>query len=412
MGVEVALTDTAIKALKPRKIRYYKTDGRGLSAEVFPSGSIAWRYRYQLAGKTEKVTLGRYPGVSLRDARQRRDELALKVAKGKSPAAEKRTGTLAINFETTVKDFAERYYKEVILRDRKDPDHLYRYFVNEIYPFLGNRRLVDVSASDIQAIVFRKRDNGFESAAAQIRNLFKRLFDYAIACQIVPLNPANATPMRFITRARPRTRALSPPEVEKYLRTLYASNIRRQFKLSLHLILLTLVRKSELRLARWSHLDFSTNQWSIPEDLAKNGIAHTVYLSQQVRSMFEELRKLAGDSELVLPGRGSLTRPFSANAMNQALGAITFPIDPFTIHDLRRTASTILHEQGFPSDVIEKALNHTIGGIRGVYNRAAYAEQRRQMLQSWADFIDTLFSEHGQASQQRRRNEKASNQKA
>jgi integrase len=386
----MALTDAAIKALKPRETRYYVTDGRGLSVEVFPSGSISWRYRYQLAGKTEKVALGRYPGVSLKDARQRRDELALRVAKGKSPAAEKRTGTLAINGETTMKDFAERYYKEVILKDRKDPAQIHRYFVNEIYPPLGHRRLVDVSASDIQAIVFRKRDNGFESAAAQIRNLFKRVFDYAIACQIVSLNPALATPMRFITRARPRTRALSPLEVEKYLKTLYASNIRRQFKLSLHLILLTLVRKSELRLARWSHFDFSRNEWTIPEDLTKNGKAHTVYLSRQARLMFEELKNLAGNSELVLPGRGSLTRPFSGNAMNQALGAITFPIDPFTIHDLRRTASTLLHEQGFPSDVIEKALNHTIGGIRGVYNRAAYAEQRRQMLQSWAGFVDTL----------------------
>ncbi len=106
--------------------------------------------------------------------------------------------------------------------------------------------------------------------------------------------------------------------------------------------------------------------------------------------MFEELRQLAGDSELVLPGRGSLTRPFAANALNQAMGAMSFPIPPFTIHDLRRTGSTILHEQGFSSDVVEKALNHTIGGVRGVYNRAEYADQRKVMLQSWADYISGL----------------------
>jgi hypothetical protein len=92
------------------------------------------------------------------------------------------------------------------------------------------------------------------------------------------------------------------------------------------------------------------------------------------------------------PGRGSHTRPFSGNAMNQAMGAITFPINPFTIHDLRRTASTLLHEQGFPSDVIEKALNHSIGGVRGVYNRAQYSEQRKQMLQSWADYVGLLIN--------------------
>ena len=106
--------------------------------------------------------------------------------------------------------------------------------------------------------------------------------------------------------------------------------------------------------------------------------------------MFEELKGLAGDSEVVLPGRGSHSRPFSGNAMNQALGATTFPIDPFTIHDLRRTASTLLNEQGFPSDVVEKSLNHTIGAVRGVYNRAQYADQRKHMLQCWADYVTSL----------------------
>lgn len=368
------------------------TDGRGLSIEVFPSGAMAWRYRYQLGGKTEKVALGRYPDISLRDARLKRDELAILVAKGLSPASQKRSGNLTNHREVTVRDFAERYYKEVVSKDRQDPSQLYRYFVKEIYPPLGNRRLAEVTALDIQQIVFRKRDNGFEAAAAQIRNLFKRLFDYAITCQIVSLNPAHATPTRFITRARSRTRALSPDEIKKYLRTLYGSNIRRQFKIALHLILLTLVRKSELGLARWSHVDLAIGEWTVPGYLTKNKKPHTIYLSSQVSRMFGELKNLAGDSEFVLPGRGSHTRPFSGNAMNQAMGAITFPINPFTIHDLRRTASTLLHEQGFPSDVIEKALNHSIGGVRGVYNRAQYSEQRKQMLQSWADYVGLLIN--------------------
>lgn len=206
------------------------------------------------------------------------------------------------------------------------------------------------------------------------------------------MNPAHATPTRFITRARSRIRALSPDEIKKYLRTLYASNIRRQFKIALHLILLGLVRMSELRLARWSHVDLAIGEWTIPEYLTKNKKPHTIYLSSQVSRMFCELKALAGDSEFVLPGRGGHTRPFSGNAMNQAMGAITFPINRFTIHDLRRTASTLLHEQGFPSDVIEKALNHSIGGVRGVYNRAQYSEQRKQMLQSWADYVGLLIN--------------------
>jgi integrase len=142
--------------------------------------------------------------------------------------------------------------------------------------------------------------------------------------------------------------------------------------------------------ARWINVNFEAGEWVIPEAQSKTGKPHTVYLSTQVGKMFEELQQLAGDSELVLPGRGSLNKPFAANALNQAMGAMNFPIPPFTIHDLRRTGSTILHEQGFPSDVVEKALNHTIGGVRGIYNRAEYADQRKAMLQSWADYISAL----------------------
>jgi len=116
------------------------------------------------------------------------------------------------------------------------------------------------------------------------------------------------------------------------------------------------------------------------------------YLSTQAQTLFKELKPLASSSVWVLPGRGTLAKPFASNALNQALKVSLQgqEIPAFTIHDLRRTASTLLHEQGWPSDVVEKALNHTIGGVRGVYNRAEYAEQRKEMLQFWADFIDRL----------------------
>jgi integrase len=384
------LTELQIKALKPQPIRYAVSDGRGLALEMMPTGAASWRYRYQFKGKTEKVSLGKYPLVSLKAARAKRDELAKAVHEGKSPAKQKQLEKFALANSTSVFDFSERYFKEVIEKDRKNTKQLRRYLEKEIYPAFGTWSLRDVTAQDVQRIVFRKRDNGFESAAAQLRNLLKRIFDYAIVCGVVTVNPAHATPMRFITRARPRTRSLSPDEMKIYLQILYRSNIRRQFKLTLHIILLTLVRKSELLQARWVNIDLKAGEWLIPEAQSKTGKPHTVYLSTQVKAMFKELQQLAGDSELVLPGRGSLTRPFAANALNQAMGAMSFPISPFTIHDLRRTASTRLHEMGFPSDVIEKSLNHTIGGVRGVYNRAEYAEQRKDMLQKWAEYVEEL----------------------
>lgn len=389
----MALTDMAIRALKPKDKRYYVTDDRGLCLEVFPTGSMAWRYRYRLHGKLEKVALGRYPAMSLKTARGKRDELAAMVAQGGSPAKQKQLRKQALALTTTVQEFGERYFEDVVKRDRKDPSNIRRYLDKEIYPELGERPMREVTAVDVQSLVFRKRDHGHEAAAAEIRNLIKRVFDYAIVRGVAEKNPALALPTRFITRARPRTRALASNEIRAYLQTLYQSNLRRQFKLALHLFLITMVRKSELLLAQWEHVNFDTGEWEIPAENSKTGQPHIVYLSRQAIELFQELKALAGGSELIMPGRGSLTRPFAHNALNHALSGIHFPMEPFTIHDLRRTASTHLHEAGFPSDVVEKALNHTLGGMRGVYNRAKYAEQRRAMLQFWADYVDGLMNE-------------------
>jgi len=354
---------------------------------------LSWLFRYRFKGRPEKVSLGRYPGLSLKAARSERDKQATLLAGGSSPAGEKRLAKMAITRDCTTGEFSERYYRDIVLRDRKDPSDMRRYLDNEIIPALGQKPLRQVTAADVQTLVFRKRDNGKESAAAQIRNLIKRVFDYAVVCGVAQANPAMALPTRFITKVRTRTRALTPDEIRIYLHTLYRSNIRRQFKLALHLILLTLVRKSELLLAQWKDVDLEGGEWNIPAENSKTEQPHTVYLSRQATELFQELKALAGGSVWVMPGRSGLSKPFSHNAMNQAMGSITFEIPPFTIHDLRRTGSTLLHEKGFAWDVIEKALNHQIKGVRGVYNRAEYAEQRRQMLQCWADFVEDLATE-------------------
>jgi integrase len=204
-----------------------------------------------------------------------------------------------------------------------------------------------------------------------------------------------ALPMRHVFKSKSRDRALSPEEIRDFLRAAIESNIRRQFKIGLHLILLTMVRKSELLLARWADVHLDEGEWHIPAENSKTGKPHIVYLSRQAVGLFRELHSLAGGSELVMPGRGSLTKPFAHNAINTALKTALQgqEVPAFTVHDLRRTGSTLLHENGWPSDVVEKALNHTIGGVRGVYNRAEYADQRREMLQFWADFIEKLLND-------------------
>jgi integrase len=362
------------------------SDGRGLSLDILPSGKMAWLYRYSLQGERGKVTLGGYPDLTLRKAREKRDELAAQVASGKSPAMEEKQRRAGRSTNPTTREFGEGFYKEQVLRRWKDPKAIRRYLDNEIFPTLGEKVLRDVNALDVQALVYRKRDNGQVQAAMQLRNVIKQMFAYAIETQLVTVNPAVMVATRYIGKARKRSRVLTQSEIRLYLRTIYQSNIRRQFKLALHIILLTLSRKSELLLARWEHVNFEAGEWLIPEENAKGGKPH-------VAAMFLELKTLAGDSELVMPGRGSLRRPFATNALNKALEGLTFEMDPLTIHDLRRTGATLLTENGFNRDVIEKALSHEAGGIRAVYIVAEYADQRKKMLQWWGDYVEGIVNE-------------------
>lgn len=391
----MALTDAVVKALKPQGgLRQSKADGNGLLLDVTPAGVKSWVFRYRLNGKREKLVIGRYPEVSLKEARSERDKYAAMVRQGKSPFTERKLAREGFSANPTVREFAERYYTEQIVKNWKEPKHIRRYLDNEIIPAFGTMQLSQLTPLDVQKLVYRKRDNGQVAAAIQLRGTIKRMFDYAIETRLVTANPAAMVATRYIGKARKRSRVLRPEEIRKYLRTIYDSNIRKQFKLALHIILLTLVRKSELLFAKWEHINFDIGEWLIPAENAKTAKPHIVYMSKQVSEMFRELKSLAGDSDFVLPGRGRTTRPFAKNALNKALEGLTFEdMDPLTIHDLRRTGATLLTEHGFNKDVIEKALSHEKEGIRAVYVIAEHAEERKKMLRWWADYVDGLMNE-------------------
>lgn len=221
----------------------------------------------------------------------------------------------------------------------------------------------------------------------------KRLFAYAIARGKTQFNPAAAIEARVIATARSRDVALSTPEIGKLLRGIYQSSIKRQHKLALHLLILSMVRKSELLNARWSEVDFDKVEWSIPAERMKKDKPHLVPLSTQALAMFEELRALSSGSEWVLPTRNSLKQPLSKSTLNVVVRSLDLDVQDFVIHDFRRTASTHLHEAGFNSDWVEKALAHEQQRVRGVYNRAEYLTQRREMLEWWADFVDAQIDD-------------------
>jgi integrase len=387
----MALTEAALKALKPGEKVYTVADGRGLYVEVFPTGGMVWRVRYRRNGKVEKLTVGKYPALSLKHARLKRDEAATAAALGASPAQRKQEAKRLPDHEPTVAEFAEQFWRDIQAKARKNSGPLRRSLDVDILHLIGERPIAQLTTADVREVIWRKKEQGFDAAAGLVRGLLKRLCDYAVTCGHLPGNPVAALPMRHVFNAKSRERALSSEEVGIFWRAVAEAEMGRAIKAALHLLLLTMSRKSELLLARWTEVHFAEAEWHIPAEHSKTGKPHIVYLSRQALALFQELKELAGGSELVLPGRWSLTKPYAHTTLNNGLKEAMRGrcVPEFTVHDLRRTAATLLHEQGWPSDVVEKALNHTAQGVRGVYNRAQYAEQRRQMLQHWANFVES-----------------------
>lgn len=424
-GRTMPLTDTKLKNLQTAEKPRSSADGGGLFIEVMPGGTKTWRLRYRLHGKQEKVTLGEYPAWSLAEARRWREAAKELAHRGVSPMALTRgdpvatdlppaTAELAMQFVSrwcpravakqkaadqarresdSVEAFALRWFEEIAKPSNSNPRNIERLLRKDVFPAIGAKPVDEVSVEDVLHITDRIKARGANQMALQTRNVLKRLFAYAIARQKTRFNPAAAIEARFIATARSRDVALSADEIGKLLRAIYQSNINRAYKLGLHLLMLCMVRKSELIEARWTELDFTLREWTIPAERMKKDKAHVVPLSDQAVAMFEELRTLAGDSPWVFPSRNDPRRPISKSTLNTAIRGLEVDVQDFVIHDFRRTASTHLNEHDFNSDWIEKALAHEPKGIRGVYNKAEWKESRRQMLKWWADFVDSHIEE-------------------
>ncbi|HDR9504988.1 integrase [Burkholderia cepacia] len=389
------LTDTRVKALQPKAARYPVSDGGGLILEVMPSGSKFWRYRYSLHGKRQPpVTIGEYPAVSLAAARERARRYAEIVAGGVSPVADARKDRGTTKALNTVREFAA-YWLEQQMADKSAEYQrtTKRALEKDVYPALGSKPVSEVTPGDVLAICDRIKKRGAPKMALHTRNVIKRMYEYAIARQLVTINPAQAVVARFIATQESRDRVLSPDELGHVLRVVYASSIRRPLKLAIHLLVLTMVRKSELIEARWSEFDLDAAVWRIPSDRMKKPREHWVYLAPQAVLMLRELYETRTSKQYVFPSSRGGDRPIAKSTLNQAVRALDMEVQHFVLHDFRRTASTHLHEMGQPSDAIEKALSHTITGIKGVYNRAEYAEQRRQILALWAAFVEAQIDE-------------------
>ncbi|PEQ10216.1 integrase [Novosphingobium sp. PC22D] len=391
------LTDTAIKALKSRKKLYKVSDRDGMYVVVQPSGAIVFRYDYRLNGRRETLTLGRYgpDGLSLARAREKLIDAKRAISEGRSPAQEKQHDKRRLKEAKRFGEFGEKWFQESRMADstRAMRRSIYE---RDILPTFRNRLLTEITPDDLRMMCGKVKDRGAPATAVHVRDIVKLIFAFAILHGEKVANPADEVGPASIATFVPKDRSLSPAEIRVTLGQLEHVPTLPTIRLGMKLFLLTMVRKSELQDATWDEVDFENAVWSIPKERMKRSKAHNVYLSQQAIDIFIALKTCAGNSRYVLPSRYDADAPMSRATFNRITTAVVarakkegLPLEPFTVHDLRRTGSTLLNELGFNSDWIEKCLAHEDGrSSRGVYNKAEYEHQRRHMMQEWSNLVD------------------------
>ena len=391
------LTDVALKALKPREKIYKVADRDGMYVRVTTRGAISFLLDYRLNGRRETVHLGKYghDGISLARAREKCLDARRAIREGRSPAIEKQRDKRRIKEAKSFGQFGEKWLTAAPMADstRAMRRTIYE---RELLPVWRNRLLTEITPDDLRAHCGKIVDRSAPATAIHVRDIVKQIYGFAILHGEKVGNPADEVGPASIATFVPRDRSLSPSEIRVMLKQLEHIATLPTIRLGMKLYLLTMVRKSELQDAVWDEVDFENSVWTIPKERMKRSKAHNVYLSRQTLDIMIALKTCAGNSRYLLPSRYDADAPMSRATFNRVTYAVVerakaegLPLEPFTVHDLRRTGSTLLNELGFNSDWIEKCLAHEDGrSSRGVYNKAEYEVQRRHMMQEWSDILD------------------------
>lgn len=396
------LTDTKIKSLKPKDKVYKVADRDGLYVSVSVAGTVTFRYDYRINGRRETLTIGKYgaDGINLAEARERLMIARKQVSEGISPATEKRVERNKIRNADRFCVFAEKYLADVQLADSTKALRVATY-ERDIKDTFGNRLMTEITADEIRSHCEKIKERGAPSTAIFVRDLIANVYRYAIQRGHKFANPADEIANSSIATFKKRERVLTPREIKLFFNTLEETQSDFALKKAVKFILLTMVRKGELVNATWDEVDFKNKVWTIPAERMKAKRAHNVYLSEQAIDLIVAFQIYSEGSPYLLPGRINRRQPIANSSLNRVIAnCIKFinkdeqRIDEFTVHDLRRTGSTLLHEMGFNSDWIEKSLAHEQQGVRAVYNKAEYAEQRKEMMQRWADQVDEWINDN------------------
>jgi integrase len=401
------LNDTQLKALKPKEKVYNVTDSLGLSVQVETTGSKLWRFRYQFENKPKLISLGKYPDISLLQARERRDEARKLVANGIDPSKNRkevksaRLEAQANSFKQVSEEWYAHWQQD---KHGRHADYVMRRLEADVFPVIGNRAISQIQAPEIVAVIKAIAGRGALDIAKRCHQTIGQIFRFAIAHGKATRNPAtDINPGDIIPPRRKENYArINEADLPELIRSIHDYSGTPITRLAMLLMYNTFVRTSELIGARWQDFDLNKNQWKIPariEDENGNKIYgmkmdsdHIVPLSKQALSILERIRAISGENELLFPSTKGEGKSMSNNTILKALERMGYK-RRMTGHGFRGLASTILHEQGYNHAHIELQLAHTERNtVSAAYNHALYLPQRTKMMQEWSDYLDSLMN--------------------
>lgn len=391
------LTTAKIRAAKPGDKQYKLPRERGLYVLIYPNGIKGWRHSLTVNGRETTLSYGNFPDVSLKLARDKRDETRRQVAQGVDPVAQKRAEKYARTntFEAIAREWLDAGCppnKNNQPVDSITVNQLTRRLEIHVFPRHGRSPINDITVPDLHQTLRGIVSKGNIETAHRVRSVCGRVFRYAVVTGRAERDQAADLKDALPSVATKSFAAITDPaEIGELLRAIDGYQGQPTVMAALKLAPFVFVRPSELRGAEWGEIDLNQSEWTIPAVRMKTSREHWVPLSNQGVAILEDLRQHTGNGRLLFPGIRSSERPISENTLNGALRRLDYTSEQMTSHGFRSMASTRLNEMGFDPDVIEAQLAHVDKNrVRAIYNRAEYLQKRRDMMQAWADYLDGL----------------------
>jgi len=395
--VNYSLRPSVINAAKPQDKAYVLTDGGGLYIEVLPGGSKVWRYTYRLGGKRPKVTIGPYPQIGIAQARDSHEQMRALVGQGVDPSEQRKASAQEAQAQeqrsVTFRDFSRIWVAQTLAHlSEAYRAQCIRFLDSYICPRIGDMRLGDVLPRDVLAIIEAHKD--IPTTADRCRSIIQQVYNFAIRKLLVDTNPATPVRGAIVVPAKKHHRHLSEKELAAFWRELAMQRSAMVITVyAAKLLMLTMVRKGELRLAKWVEFDLQEGRWDIPAVRMKMRLPHRVWLSRQAVELLRDLHRITGHGDYVFPTRyvGGNGRPIGDVTLNHFFKRLDFGVPEFSPHGTRGTAATLLREHGFAKDVVELLLAHAERDqSAAAYSHMELAAERKRALQFLADRIDAL----------------------